>query len=415
MHESAASSLGREKPQNLEGKILVVDDNELNRDMLARRLQRKGYEVEVAVGGREAIVAISENDFDLVLLDIMMPDVDGLEVLETVRRRFDISELPIVMATAKTASDDIVKALKMGASDYVTKPIDFQVVLARVQTQIHLKIAIDRNRSLETSLALQNESLEKANRYMQQSLQSAAKFQQSLLTQVPPVTDGVEIAWRYSPCDELAGDSYGVYELGDDKILIYQLDVAGHGVKAALLAVTLLHLLNPTTPGNLVLENATDGNPVSPQDVVAELNRRFQINEESNQFFTMVYGIYDCKSGVFRYVNAAHSTPIAISSGATLIDEESNVPVGVLPDIEFVENTLVLNKGDAIVVYSDGIIEASGPENELFGEDRLVEFLSSNGSGVVDDVVRQLEVTVREWSGDIGLEDDLSILMVKRS
>lgn len=415
MHESAASSLGRGQPQNLEGKILVVDDNELNRDMLARRLQRKGYEVEVAVGGREAIVAISENDFDLVLLDIMMPDVDGLEVLETVRRRFDISELPIVMATAKTASDDIVKALKMGASDYVTKPIDFQVVLARVQTQIHLKIAIDRNRSLETSLALQNESLEKANRYMQQSLQSAAKFQQSLLTQIPPVTDGVEIAWRYSPCDELAGDSYGVYELGADKILIYQLDVAGHGVKAALLAVTLLHLLNPTTPGNLVLENATDGNPVSPQDVVAELNRRFQINEESNQFFTMVYGIYDCKSGVFRYVNAAHSTPIAISSGATLIDEESNVPVGVLPDIEFVENTLVLNKGDAIVVYSDGIIEASGPENELFGEDRLVEFLSSNGSGVVDDVVRQLELTVREWSGDIGLEDDLSILMVKRS
>ena len=235
-------------------RILVVDDNEMNRDMLSRRLQRKGYHVDTAIGGREALEALAAESYDLVLLDIMMPDVDGFQVLESARRQYDATELPIIMATAKTESDDIVKALEMGASDYVTKPIDFQVTLARVNTQMHLKASIDRVRLLEKSLAERNAELESANKYMTQSLESAAKFQLSLLQETAPKIDGLNIDWIYCPCDQLAGDSYGVYELPDGQLLIYQLDVTGHGVKAALLAVTLLHLLNPENPGNVVID-----------------------------------------------------------------------------------------------------------------------------------------------------------------
>jgi len=119
-----------------EHTLLVVDDEEMNRDVLSRRLERKGYQVVVAEGGREAIDAVGDQAIDLVLLDVMMPEVDGLQVLEVLRRRHSQTELPIIMATAKGESEDVVRALELGANDYVVKPLDFPVVLARVESQL---------------------------------------------------------------------------------------------------------------------------------------------------------------------------------------------------------------------------------------------------------------------------------------
>lgn len=121
------------------GRLLVVDDNDLNREMLTRRLVRKGFEVVMAANGYEAMDEVEKSPFDLILLDIMMPGVTGLEVLEILRKRHSAAELPIIMATAKTQSEDVVAALNLGANDYVTKPIDFNVLLARVDTHLKLK------------------------------------------------------------------------------------------------------------------------------------------------------------------------------------------------------------------------------------------------------------------------------------
>ncbi|MCX7920019.1 MAG: response regulator [bacterium] len=121
------------------GKLLVVDDNEMNRDMLSRRLKRLGHTVEVAVDGKQALEMTATQSFDLILLDIMMPEISGIEVLKKLREKYTIAELPIIMVTAKDQSEDIVEALNLGANDYVTKPIDFPVVNARVQTQLTLK------------------------------------------------------------------------------------------------------------------------------------------------------------------------------------------------------------------------------------------------------------------------------------
>ena len=119
--------------------ILVVDDAALNRDMLSRRLKRAGYHVAVAEGGREALEAIEAGAFDLVLLDVTMPEMDGLEVLETIRRDRSLAELPVIMVTARDQSEDVVTAMDLGANDYVAKPIDFPVLMARVRTQLELR------------------------------------------------------------------------------------------------------------------------------------------------------------------------------------------------------------------------------------------------------------------------------------
>ena len=120
------------------GRLLVVDDNELNRDMLSRRLERKGYQVDTAEDGYQALDMISKSPYDLVLLDIMMPGLSGIDVLTQLRQTHALTELPIIMATAKTDSTTIVQTLKLGANDYVTKPLQFGEVLARVETQLSI-------------------------------------------------------------------------------------------------------------------------------------------------------------------------------------------------------------------------------------------------------------------------------------
>src|SRR5260370_1224038 len=118
-------------------KILLVEDNEMNRDMLSRRLQRKGYAVGLAENAKELLERVKQDAVDLVLLDIEMPDISGLDALQALRERYSAADLPIIMVTAKAQSDDVVKALDLGANDYLTKPIDFPVAVARIGTQPH--------------------------------------------------------------------------------------------------------------------------------------------------------------------------------------------------------------------------------------------------------------------------------------
>lgn len=121
------------------GEILLVDDDALSLDLLDQELSDAGYETITAEGGEQALELVKEGDIDLVLLDIMMPRVSGIEVLREVRREHSIADLPVIMVTAKDHSADIVQSLSYGANDYVTKPIDFAVLLARIRTQLHLK------------------------------------------------------------------------------------------------------------------------------------------------------------------------------------------------------------------------------------------------------------------------------------
>jgi len=135
-------------------RLLIVDDNELNRDMLARRLARKGYEIVLAASARQLPERVKEEAIDLVLLDIEMPEISGLEALKTLRETYSPIELPIIMVTAKDQSEDVVKALDLGANDYVTKPIDFAVALARIGTQLSHKRAQEGLRESEERYAL---------------------------------------------------------------------------------------------------------------------------------------------------------------------------------------------------------------------------------------------------------------------
>lgn len=391
-----------EVPAPEQASLLVVDDNELNREMLSRRLARLGFTVTLAEDGYRALELMQSRRFDLVLLDIRMPGIDGMEVLTSLRRSFSMKDLPVIMATADNRSEDIVQALASGANDYVMKPFDFPVVVARVRTQLSLKRAI--------------QALASAHLRMKVDLEAAGRAQLALLPTDLPTGDGVQFAWSYQPCDELAGDILGIQRLDGQHVGLYVLDVSGHGVRAALLAVTVNRLLSHTAEGSIVLKSSPgDGKPapVSPALVAGHLNRRFPVDSNSGHYFTLFYGVLNVVTRDLVFVVAGQAAPLHLRLGeVAAVPTADNLPIGLYADARFEESRVVLKSRDRLYICSDGVLEAGerdDPANDgtwLLGHVRQLQSVPLKESA--DALTRM--ATERDNGR---LRDDVSIVAVE--
>ena len=418
--------------KDTEASLLVVDDSEANRDMLSRRLQRRGYTVTAAAGGRQALELVAKHRYDLILLDIVMPDIGGLEVLHTLRQTWSAAELPVIIATAKDESGDIVDGLKAGANDYVTKPLDLPVVLARVQTQISLKRAVDQIKRLEQNLEQRNQDLEafnvkleaanrelaSANQRMQRDLGAAARIQEAMLPVSLPNSPDASFAWLFKPCAELAGDILNVFRLDDDHVGMYVLDVVGHGVAAALLSVAVSRLLSPTP--NSFLVRPCEGSPgyrlLPPSEVAAQLNRRFPWDPATEQFFTLLYGVLNLRTREWRFVSAGHPGPIYLARNSEtprILRGLEGVPIGVGKEETYQEQVLILQPGDRLYLYSDGISEAMNGEGKPFDTQRLLDALMRSRGGPLAESLAALWQAVETWRKSSALDDDASLVAVE--
>jgi sigma-B regulation protein RsbU (phosphoserine phosphatase) len=395
--------------------LLIVDDEELNRDGLARRLQRHDYEVVTVPSGREAIELLGGRRFDLVLLDIMMPGMNGLEVLKFLRRVDSLIDLPIIMVTAKGESEDMVEALELGANDYVTKPLDFPVVLARIRTQLALRRAVGQVKELEGKLDAHNrelqaatENLTAANGRHTRDLEAAARVQRAFLPVLPPEVPGARFAWAFEPCRQLAGDYLNVFRLGDRYVGLCVLDVAGHGVAAALLSVTLSQLLTRVAggPGPAV---------VSAAEVVARLARELTPEATAGHTFSLLYGVFALDTGEFRFVSAGHPGPVHLTDGRPPNKlEVTGFPVGV-GGAEYKEQAVTLKPADRLVLYSDGLTGVRNAEGEHFGTRRLLAALDETRRLPLADALAGVVRTVEGWRGEVARQDDISVLVVERT
>ncbi len=400
--------------------ILVVDDNESNRDALCRRLERRGYALTSAADGPAALRLLSERPFDLVLLDVMMPGMSGLEVLEHLRRDRSPSDLPVIMATAKDQSEDIVHALGLGANDYVTKPLDFQVVLARVRTQVSLKQSVEQIRGLEKRLSERNQELEAANAELvrtaertRKELETAAKIQEALLPTTLPETPGLKFAWAFRPCQELAGDSLNVCHFDDGRVGAYVLDVSGHGVAASLLAVAATRLLSSHGPDSVLVTTSageTVRRAAPPATVAARLDERFGWDNAIGQFITIFYAVIDPAARELTYVSAGHPGAIRIGRppATASVLEESGMPIGLGDAYE--QQVVQLHAGDRVYLYTDGVLEAMNPADELFGLDRLIAALERNFGATLQDSISALLGEIQDWCAGLPARDDVSVL-----
>jgi sigma-B regulation protein RsbU (phosphoserine phosphatase) len=404
--------------------ILIVDDDKLNSEGLARRLQGQGYEVAIANSGRKAIELLGDRPFDLVLLDIMMPRMSGLDVLKFLRRVDSPIDLPIIMVTAKGESEDIVEALELGANDYVTKPLDFPVVLARIRTQVALRRTVSQVTELERKLAARNKELEAAaanlaaaNQRMTGDLEVVNRVQQAFLSALPSEVPGARFACRLKHGSQLAGDFLNVFWLDDRHVGFCVLDVSGHGIATALLAVTASHLLAQMAsplpcPGKRALEDGTA--LVPPAQVAGQLGRHFAA-AAVGQPFTFLYGILGLDSGEFRFVAAGHPGPVYMAGGAAPVQlEVSGFPVGVGTGI-YKEQTVNLQPGDRLLLYTDGATEGRNAVGEHFGMQRLLAALEETRRAPLAKSLDTLVENIDKWHDGTPRHDDISILFIERT
>jgi len=407
--------LSPEKPPGEAGQtasILIVDDTPANLQVLAGMLKDRGYKVRPVPGGRLALLAAQRDPPDLILLDINMPEMNGYEVCEHLKADARLQGIPVIFISALTDQLDKVKAFSSGGVDYLTKPFQMEELHARVET--HLKL-----RRLQIELEETNAHLEAANSRMSRDLRAAAKIQETFLPRVGRLVPGLDHAWVYRPCDDLAGDGLNVIPLGDDQVGLYVLDVSGHGVASALLSVTLSRLLSPPSEPSsiLVREGATpDQRDITPPaEVAAHLNRLFPFDSETEQLTTLVYGILNLATGEFRYVSAGHPGPVRLSAGSDpVILECAGFPIGLANEV-FEERSVHLAAGDRLYLYSDGVPEAMDPAGKPFGMPRLLEAIGRGRAAMCKLSVVDLHEQITMWQGSARSQDDISILAIEFS
>ncbi len=385
------------------GRILVVDDAPVNVKILTSLLQRQGFATLTATDGDEAIATTRRERPDLVLLDVMMPGKSGFDVCEELRADAETADTPIIFLSALGEVAHKVKGLTMGGADYITKPFEAAEVLARVKTQIAL-------RHLNRQLLEANRELLRRQSALDEDIRAAADIQRALIPRGPVALRNVEIAWLFEPCSRVGGDILNVMALDERHLAFYVLDVSGHGVPPAMVALLVWQSLSPAA--GLVF--AHDDGPVgghvrSPSQVLEALDREYPL-ARFDRYFTIAYFVLDVVTGHLTYSGAGHPPPVHVRADGEIRLLDRGGPVIGLGDGGFEAGEATLGPGDRVVAYSDGITDFESDEHVRFGGGRLFEALqrrpgAQGACEAVRDALSSFATTP--------LRDDLTLLAVE--
>jgi sigma-B regulation protein RsbU (phosphoserine phosphatase) len=282
----------------------------------------------------------------------------------------------------------------------------------------HLILAKEKLSAWNTQLESLNSQLNEFNSRMKRDLQAAARMQQSLLPNEAIEVPEVAVAWDYTPCEELAGDFLNYAKLDENTLGLYVVDVCGHGAASALLAVAIGRVLSTVVSATslLVRLDPFTGKRVvtPPTTVVGELNKRFPMESQGGLHFTILYGVLDLRTKLFRYACAGHPQPVHLPKGQKAVFASGEgLAVGWVDDVEFDEFTLQLAAGDRLLLYSDGVPEAMDASLEQLTNQRMLEELDASREKTLGDQVTHVREIVNDWCKPKGPLDDVSILLVE--
>lgn len=265
-------------------------------------------------------------------------------------------------------------------------------------------------------VAAANHSLAAANAIMQHELSAAAQVQEAMLPTVLPKTSQASFAWLFKPCAHIAGDTLNIFQLDDDHVGMYVLDVVGHGPAAAMLAVAVARVLTPGPNSFLIRPDGQGGQRLlPPAEVATRLGERFPFETGAEQFFTLLYGVLDLRTRELRYVSAGHPWPVHVprAGGAPrVLEAEGALPIGIGEET-YEEHVVVLEPGDRVYLYSDGVPEAMNGKGALFGMDRFLAALAASRSVTLTESVSALWAAIEAWSAGAALEDDATLVALQ--
>lgn len=396
-------------------KILVAEDEAVTRKALSRILQKFGYDVLIASDGKKAWRILQKEYIRLVISDWEMPGMDGVELCRKVRSANFPGYVFFILLTSRDTKDDLVEGMAAGADDFIVKPFNKDELYARIRAGERIlkleKDLADRNRALRQT----NEKLNQAHSVMKKDLQAAAKVQSSLLPQPDSSVCGIQFDWIFLPSTYVAGDIFNYFRLDNNHVGFYLLDVAGHGIAASMLSVTLSRVLSTENNKQCILKRQLESPPyydiTTPSAVIKSLNERFQSDEETMQYFTMIYGVINTLDGHTTITQAGHPPPVYIMKGSNAVLVGSGgYPVGMFPDLDYEEEEVVLKQGDRLFIYSDGITECTNRNKEQFSVERLMNFVTEEPEMPLNGLMKKMEQSLRQWKGDDEFEDDVTLL-----
>lgn len=386
-------------PQTETGKILLVDDSESSRQILLRHLERQGHTVKGAASGPEALAMLKEETFDLIILDYMMPGLSGYQVLKKIKEDEELSHLPVIMISALEELDSIVSCIELGAEDYLPKQFNPVLLQARIGVSLEKKRLRDQEQ-MYTQALLESQAV------LARELSDAADYVRNLLPQ--PFSAGpVQTDWLFIPSAQLGGDCFNYYWVDEENLVFYLMDVSGHGIRAALLSVSIMNLLHSRTLDNDVL--------LQPTEVMKYLNQTFQMEEQNNMYFTLWYGVFNRKTRVLSFVSAGAPPVLRVSSGEEQDSEKSvrllgssDIIVGVDLEAEYHLKQEKIEKGDILYLLSDGVFEVKRKNGRMMTLSDLVQMLNDQEQGHlgVYDILNRIEGYTQRTSFD----DDFSLI-----
>ena len=383
--------------------ILAVDDDVDILELVQMTLTVEGFDVITANDGMSGLEKAKTCSPDLILLDLMMPVMDGFEVIGKLKAEPQTRAIPVIMLTARAQTHERVQGLNAGADDYVTKPFDLDELTARIEAVLGRTLPTKYINPLISTMGdwFTEEGIEQ----LASHLETAAVIQQNLIPKKAPDLPGFDIAGFLRSSMTVSGDFYDFIPLDDNRLGIAIADVRGKGIPAALLMVMIRTTLR------LICREET-----SPAAVLKRINDLLAIDTDPDLFATMVYAILDSAAMTFTYSSAGHNYPLHLKNRGAEVDqlEAGGMILGTFDYATFESETIHFAPGDELLLYTDGVTETERKSDETFyGEERLAEIFQSNSDQSAEVFCQTIETALFDFSGTNHRDDDVTIVVIK--
>lgn len=387
------------------GRILVIDDEPVVRESLAVYLGDSGFEVMTAANGDQGLELFRANRPDLVICDLRMPQVDGLDVLKAINA--ESAETPVIVVSGQGSMNDVVNALRNGAVDYLVKPlIELEVLEHSVRRALERGTLLRQNRQYAEELERANSELERSLELLEQDQEAGRRVQSRMLPPTPYLFDNITFSHRIIPSLYLSGDFVDYFKVGNNRIGFYLADVSGHGASSAFVTVFLKTLTNRIQRH---YEKRTNVSTLSPARIITAINQEL-IDMAIGKHLAMFCGVIDAEENRLTYCMGAHYPPPILVNGETLMPLAGRgLPIGIFGDAHYEDISVDLEREFTLVTMSDGILEVLHGSNNDEKEAKLTELVRS-GFRDVDALAHALNL-----DGEVEVPDDIAFLVVNRS
>jgi len=394
-------------------RVLVVDDSRAQRHILSMYLRRWGYEVLEAASAEEALALCASVRVGVVISDWMMPGMTGVEFCKEFRNLPREDYGYFILLTSKS---EIADGLEAGADDFVPKPVSSDELRARLRAGLRILSMQDQLVDKNRLIAANMEELQKLYDSLDRDLMEARKLQQTLVRERQREFGQAAASLMIRSSGHVGGDLVGAFQIDDQRIAVYSVDVSGHGVASAMMTARLAgYLSGSSADQNLAFQLLSDGQRIvrSPAAIASEFNRLMLEEIQVEQYFTMAFAVMDLPSGNVVLTQAGHPHPMVMrADGSIERVGEGGLPIGLIPGAEFEDCSLTLRPGDRLFLMSDGITECPGPAGLDLGEEGLAQILTRLADLDSTALLEALIWDLAEHAGHDHFADDVSGVML---